>query len=1699
MQDVIALPMPYTQAMAAILGRSSAAARPAITAAPLATAATNSCGTTEPPEIVALANSLKNSPDLIYEWVYDNVDTLPQYGSLKGPLGALIDRSGTSFDQAELMIHLLQQAGNCTASFEVGEVNVTAAQLAAWVGVNTSLDNNLNGIEYIIGSGGFPGEVDTNGSGQVLGATLGWAWVEVQINGTNYVFDPATLAKYNPTPAAGLGAALPTALGYSQSTFISDAETGASIGSTSISGLNRAQLRSDLTTYASNLVSYLKANDPSFGPTDVIGGRTIVPLTPNTQQRVTSLSYQNGTPTNYTISSFPTSLRTQLSLTLPGASAVTFNSSDLDGQRLTLDFNSSLVPTPELNGTTEATGSAQSSGAQVTVTASLTHPYANYPTNTNSCLGAIFTNCSVLHVTVAPNAVFVIGNGWGRVSRAMIERHRQLLAQAVAANPGNPNAEAVLGESLVMLGDTWLAEYARVQQLSDAFAGTSTTYQHAVGIVGMKPVGTSTGPYVDLPINLLGVTQVNNRTSASTLTPSESAAFFADAETSSVLESGSIEQTQTGVTGASTVKVLDTWAQSGGTVFDINNSAVTGDDLSYYTSTIRPQLVSTYGAQDLCTIDVLVGYSTPTCNGGVVANPTWRVIAPSNGAITIGQWSGTGYFQVSQDGTTIGAIITGGLSGGEPASPDPTPSTNSIVTIPPSSNSTVSTAPGLSLGNSGDLFGSLADPLNQVTGDYQYSHDDITVGSQKFPYGLGFQRSYDSGRTGTSPLGTGWTDNFNLSAQTESDGFEGMAATSPENGAVAIAAIYVLQDILNEQTSTAKPLDRTMVAVEIERFLMDQLTNNAIQVIQPGLTESYVLQPNGTYTPPLGSAATVSESGGTVTYTEKDGTELTFDNSGTSYAAGNITSWSNPAGMTVNFTYTNGLLSSVSNNLGRTLTLAYNGDNQIQSVSDGNGRSVSYAYTGNDLTGFTDALGNLTTFAYDTSGTYDTAGHLTQVFYPSHPSSAFVTNYYDGLGRVYEQKNGNGDATLAYFAGSRTEIDNPAGNATIVYFDPLGRTLLSIDGVGNQTIYRYDGQERLVTKTLPEGNSFSYTYDLALNVLSETQAPKPGALDLHPPGTNLLQPRTRSWTYACTGFNEVCTATDFLGNVTTYGYNTQGELISLTEPAVSKPGVLGTHQPVYAYTYESHGLRISETDPEGRITTYGYDGGTGNATVGNLTSMTVDSGRLNLTTRYAYDAIGNRTGVTDGNGNTTSYNFDAQRQLIEMTPPAPYAADVTEYGYDPEGRPTCVQRAVSGGSAPCTGSGGKWQTTKTTYTPTGQVASTTDPSGNTTTYTYDGADRPKNTISPQGYIVSNAAYDADNRVTVISKGLSGALTDVEGITYTPNGLIANRRELQSATVTNRTVYTSDGFDRLGIIGYVNGTSHTFAYTLDDDPDYELTEAGQTITRTYDALNRVLSKTGDPDITYGYDYDGRVLSETTPVVSGEPWTGAWTIAYDTAGRRDRDGGSDGKVVKYAYDAAGNRIYVYYPDGLAVHTIYDNLERAYAIGYSDTRLATDTFDALSRVSAIAYGTSTGFTTTDTYAGTDTLISQILQDYGSAGSATYGYTYNAARQVASESQSGTLATLSGSTAATYTISQIDRITSQTIGAGSPASFKYDLNGDLLSDGTRTYTYDQEGDGRVLTATASGLSASYGYDRNRGEWVTLAGMAMGTKLCAL
>jgi hypothetical protein len=860
---------------------------------------------TPPAEIVELARALKNNPDLIYEYVYNNIKTLPQYGSAKGALGTLLDGKGTAFDQAELMVALLQQAG-LTASFQIGQIQLSAAQLTNWLGTDTS----VNSVGFTIGSGGFPGGTIGN---PVTAAQIGWAWVQVNIGGTNYVFDPSTKV-YN--RSTGIGATtLASALGYSQSSFISDAESGATITSTSITGLNRTNIRNDLTTYSNNLVQYIRTNNPAAAVTDIIGGTTVAPLAVGTQLRQTSLSYSVGTIQTQT--TIPSAYRTTLTLTLgsddssnnftPLASAITFNSSDIYDHRLVVSFDSSQIPSLLLDGVAQVTATGTvPTGRQLTVRSTISHPY---PTGF-----ANVTNSDSVRMSPFANFIYLVGTGWGQVGRGIIEKHRKLLQSNIAANPGNPNTESVLGESLAMIGYTWLAECAQQQQLVDQLIGTNTVYQHAVGVVGTKVVGSSSGPYVDLPVNGLSLTQQLARPSGLTITPVESAAFFSAATFSSIAESGTLEQTQPGATAASTVKLLDTTVQSSGTIFDINNSAVPGDTPAYYTSTIRPMLATTYTSGDLTRVDTLVN------------SQNFRVIAPANGAIIVSQYTGTGYYQIAQDGTAIGSIITGGLSGGEPASPVTIPQIvdNTPQSVAPAlPQSSVITNPQGSQGNAGGNVGATQitnEPINLVTGDYLNSPTDLTLGSQGMPYGLAFQRYYDSGtRSQTGSMGNGWTHNFAIKAAVDSDGFAGMAANSPISGAAAIAATYVTLDILNGGTTTAKPLDRVVIASVVQRWMMDQLTGNIVAITQPGYVEHFTKLADGSYNPPPGTATVLTLGSGTYKYLTKNQQSLLFD------AAGNLQTLSRPAGSTITLSYTGTpeVLTSVTNNLGRTLAFTY--------------------------------------------------------------------------------------------------------------------------------------------------------------------------------------------------------------------------------------------------------------------------------------------------------------------------------------------------------------------------------------------------------------------------------------------------------------------------------------------------------------------------------------------------------------------------------------------------------------------------------------------------------------------------------------------------------------------------------------------------------------------------------------------------------
>ncbi len=86
------------------------------------------------PEIMELARGLRNDPQLIYEFVRNNIDYNPTFGLTKGATMTYLDGEGNDFDQTTLLIALMTAAGY-TASYMYGEIRLTGEQVMSWLGI----------------------------------------------------------------------------------------------------------------------------------------------------------------------------------------------------------------------------------------------------------------------------------------------------------------------------------------------------------------------------------------------------------------------------------------------------------------------------------------------------------------------------------------------------------------------------------------------------------------------------------------------------------------------------------------------------------------------------------------------------------------------------------------------------------------------------------------------------------------------------------------------------------------------------------------------------------------------------------------------------------------------------------------------------------------------------------------------------------------------------------------------------------------------------------------------------------------------------------------------------------------------------------------------------------------------------------------------------------------------------------------------------------------------------------------------------------------------------------------------------------------------------------------------------------------------------------------------------------------------------
>ena len=707
-----------------------------------------------------------------------------------------------------------------------------------------------------------------------------------------------------------------------------------------------------------------------------------------------------------------------------------------------------------------------------------------------------------------------------------------------------------------------------------------------------------------------------------------------------------------------------------------------------------------------------------------------------------------------------------------------------------------------------------------------------------------------------------------------------------------------------------------------------------------------------------------------------------------------------------------------------------------------------------------------------------------------------MTNSYDGIGRVNGRSNANGNSTTFYFAGARTETADPAGDRHVTYQTTRGKVLKDVavlnagfGDVFNDTpqqtglsvaTNQYDGQDRLVLATTPEGVQTAYTYspDSEQNLVQQVVTPKSGSS---------LTPLTTAFTYDPV-YNKPTSVTDPLGLVTSMTYDpATGNLIQVTQDSGATPHFNATRR----FTYDAHGLLLTATDPLDVVTQNTYD------THGNPVTIVQDANGLKLTSSATYDAVGNQLTLTNPNGNTTGSTYDANRRTLTTTTPAAAGlpALVTATTYDPDGNPTRVQQSASGTVL---------RTTSRTYTLTDKVATATDANGSVTRYSYDTVDRLASLVDPVGR-TTTYTYDALSRqITVSNPAIQS--TPLLSTQFSPDGLVASLTDANGNALT----YAYDGLDRLSTITYpatsgIGATTQTLTYDADGNIKTRVTRRGDTISFGYDTLNRLTTKTepsGTPSVTYSYDLTGRPLSisDNGPtLVAAAPATSFIANAsYDALNRpisvtwspvaAQSTPTAASVTFAYSYDATNRRV---------KQTASDNSWIAYPAGPTSTAYTPNALNQYAQVGSVtpSYDANGNLTSDGTFTyGYDAESRLVSVAQGGTQIATYAYDGRGRRKSRTVSGATTVYVTgaedqelleyngtTGAPSATYAVNlggSLDEVLNHATLGGARQTLVPDIQGSIIasldSGGTLTKVAYQAF-GESATAVASGPGPRY------------------------
>ncbi len=563
-----------------------------------------------------------------------------------------------------------------------------------------------------------------------------------------------------------------------------------------------------------------------------------------------------------------------------------------------------------------------------------------------------------------------------------------------------------------------------------------------------------------------------------------------------------------------------------------------------------------------------------------------------------------------------------------------------------------------------------------------------------------------------------------------------------------------------------------------------------------------------------------------------------------------------------------------------TTTLGYDNVGTLTTITDGLNGTVVRNYNGaGDLEDETNPSNGVTDYLWGTTGRasglpdaitdpdlntttfrYDAAGRVTTVIYPE--GGGTVSTTYDVMGREVTRTGPRVGATWSTqydLLGRPAVVTGPAGFDIVYDFDDVDNLVEITDELDNTTVYTFDAADRPRTATDPIGSLWTVTYDAA------------GQVTRRQDGTGAYT----DFAYNPDGFvNKITRQTGTSTTSVQYFPNIDkaGRIVEAVDPrAYAASSACRTT--AWASSPETCYGTVTTYDHLDRVTQVAHPAGT-------------NSSPLTVTEKWFYDDNGNQRFWIDRRGRTWEYSFDASNHPVATLDPA-------------------------------------GQTSRTCWTPGGDMYLEVDASGAATTYTYDNMHRPATATYGSAMGISCPLmsftsvgdadewdYELDGQIDVVDVG--GTETDYE---YNEFGW------LETIADGSGEVTTYEAFDNLGrprLTWDPTKVSRTATYDargrLTDD---RLWHGTTPLGCARQALGEPLHGQSATDCAadlwhHTYDLADRVTETQWPSWNGT--TGRRQVfTYDKAGRTRTAADGLGNTTTYTWDQVDNQSHSTIPGG------------------------------------------------------------------------------------------------------------------------------------------------------------------------------------------